>query len=140
MRILLFITAIILLLVTIGFKFFKNRNDLNDTEHKKTVVEISKKMIDVGDRPRLSSIIGKYTLYNNGKEDLYIEDVKPDCHCTVGEYSKRPVKPTDSTIVVLRYDSSITGFFQSSAMVSVNSEQTPLLLILRGKIIDSVLR
>jgi hypothetical protein len=76
-------------------------------------------------------------IYNTGKKNLNIQNVEPDCHCTVGEYTHEPVKPTDSTIIILRYDSTRPGVFQSTAQVETNTDLTPLMIVLRGNMVTN---
>lgn len=137
MRYLFLATAILALAITIFFKLCRKTQSV--PSNKKTVIAVTSKLIDIGNHQRFSSIKGRYTIINKGSNDLYIQNVHPDCHCTVGEYSRQAVKPNDSSIIYLRYDSTILGYFQSSALVTSNSDQTPLLLVLRGKVVDSTI-
>ncbi|MFT4202303.1 MAG: DUF1573 domain-containing protein [Chitinophagaceae bacterium] len=133
MKIAIFLLSILLLVASILYIIYKR----NNIKNKITDIMVSKEVIDIGDRLKNSSSIGKYTIYNTGKYDLYIKSVEPDCHCTVSQFSKDRIRPTDSTVILLRYDSTRLGIFQTSALVNANSSRMPLLLILRGNIIDS---
>ncbi len=137
MRIILLVLAVLALLITAISIFYKRNKENINLEKDITNIQIPKTIIDIGIRPVKTPAVGRFVIYNTGKKDLYIERVDLDCHCTVGEYSKEPVRPKDSSIILLRYDSSRIGLFQSSAQVQTNSDQTPLLLVLRGNIIDS---
>jgi hypothetical protein len=92
--------------------------------------------IDLGERKRNSVVEGTFTIFNKGTADLYIENVLPNCHCTVATYSKNKIPAGDSSRIVLKYDSSLQGVFQSSAIVSTNASPSPTILILRGDIVD----
>jgi len=139
MRYMLFAISLTLLAVTLFFRFYKKGNDNVDKQGGlNTMVYVQQKLIDVGDRIKNSPTSGRYVIVNNGRNSLFIEKVESDCHCTVGEYTKDAVKPNDSTVIILRYDSKILGVFQSSAVITLNAEQSPLLLILRGNIVDSL--
>ena len=133
MKNILFIGALILFVSSLVSILYKRKKaDYSGLEV--TDIRVSRKLIDVGDRRKNDSVIATYVFYNTGNKDLVIRSVEPDCHCTVPEFSKDPVKPNDSIAIRLKYDSSIPGVFQSSALVTTNSKQTPTLLIMRGKI------
>ena len=139
MRISLFSIALISLAVTIFIIINKRRQSKIEElpKTKTTEVKVPKTLIDIGDTRLETSAIGRFTIINVGKDDLYLKDVQPDCHCTVGEYYSRPVKPNDSTVIILRYDSTRMGVFQSTAKLEINSDQTPILLVFRGNMISS---
>lgn len=107
-----------------------------DDYQKSTTAVLKNKIIDVGDRKIKSNVEGYFTIVNSGKSDLIIKSVEPDCHCTVSSFNKKPVSPQDSAKIMLKFDSSNLGVFQSSAVVKTNSINNPqMILILRGNII-----
>ncbi|MDP1764016.1 MAG: DUF1573 domain-containing protein [Sediminibacterium sp.] len=138
MRLTLFIVSVLMMIATVFYILHKKKNASINRDERITKIHISKTVIDIGDRIINSSAAGKFVIYNDGQNDLTIKSVEPDCHCTVGEYSKHLIKPKDSAIISLKYDSSILGDFQSSAFVKTNSDQSPLLIVLRGRIIDTL--
>ncbi len=139
MRAVLLILAVLTLLITTISILYKRNKENSNLEINTTEIRVPKTIIDIGIQTVKTPVVGRFVIYNMGNKDLYIEKVDLDCHCTVGEYSKDPVRPKDSSIILLRYDSSRIGLFQSSAQVQTNSDQTPLLLVLRGNLIDSSL-
>jgi hypothetical protein len=99
-----------------------------------TTVRFSTKFLDVGEKKLDSPVRGAFLVYNTGSNKLYIQDVLPDCHCTVASYSTAAIPPGDSTVVTLKYDSTRLGPFQSSAQISTNSNPSPTLVIFRGTV------
>lgn len=138
MRITFLVLAVLSLTITSIYILYKRNKANINLDENSTKIYVPKTIIDVGDRVLNTPAVGRFVIYNTGEKDLYIESVYPDCHCTIGEYSKQPVKPKDSSIIFLRYDSSRSGIYQSSAQIQTNSDQTPLLLVLRGNMIDSL--
>jgi hypothetical protein len=113
-------------------KYDKQRNML-----LKTKVHIDTNMIDLGDLPLKSSIRGKYIIHNMGEEDFAIDGIMTNCSCTKAEYSKDVIKPKGSTTILLKYDSTRLGVFQSTGIVSSNATTGPVLLVLRGNVIEN---
>lgn len=102
---------------------------------KSTTLTLSKSLIDVGERKQHSVVKASYVIYNSGPNDLYIQSVVPDCHCTVANFSSNAIKPKDSSILTLNYDAAQTGAFQSSAVITTNTDQVNTLIIFRGYIV-----
>jgi hypothetical protein len=97
-----------------------------------TDFRFAKTLMDVGAQKYLLPVRARFVIYNVGKHNLYIQTVVPDCHCTVADFSEKPIEPNDSSIITLKFDASHQGSFQSSAVVSTNSAASPTLLVFRG--------
>lgn len=109
------------------------------TDHplEKTAAFFDKTIIDLGDVKQFSPIFGNYTLRNTGSSGLLIENTMTNCTCTTAFFDKRVIKPKDSTVVTIRYDSTRTGIFQSTGIVTSNGSAEPILLILRGNVMPA---
>ncbi len=97
-----------------------------------TDIRFPKTLMDVGAQKYHVPVEARFVVYNVGKQDLFIQNVLPDCHCTVADYTKNPISPNDSAVISLKYDARNMGSFQSSAVVSTNSVSSPTLLVFRG--------
>ena len=126
----LFISIILIVIISIIYKKPKVTNF-----DKKTSLKVDTTVIDVGDIKVNSSIRGRYTLHNIGKENLVVESVLTNCYCTKAEYSSKPIPPESFTVVTLKYDSTRLGIFQSTGIVASNSRPDHTLLVLRGNVI-----
>lgn len=118
--------------------YYTNKISQNDPvvpKTKTTSIKVAHTLLDVGENQIHSPVTGKFTVYNVGKENLFITDVKPDCHCTAVDFPKKAILPKDSAIVFLKYDAANPGVFQSSAIMSTNSEPTATILVMRGYIV-----
>ena len=115
--------------------FTKSHKDQDHQEDTRaTTVRLSTSLIDVGQRKQHSVVKASYIIYNTGNNKLYIQDVVPDCHCTVAGFSKKPIEPNDSSVITLNYDAAQPGPFQSSAVITTNSIEPNTFLIFRGSI------
>jgi signal peptidase I len=131
--------AALIMIVVIGFVYRKPK----DAKYKnskidkvQTNIKVDTAFIDLGDVKQYSPIHGKYVLHNNGNSDFRVENIMTNCFCTQSEYSKSPVKPKDSTLIVLKYDSTRAGTFQSTGIVFSSAIPKPVLLVLRGNVIE----
>jgi hypothetical protein len=75
-----------------------------------------------------------FKLTNTGQHPLVIKDVTTDCHCTLGDWDKQPIKPGESTVIKLTYRYEAPGFFQRVATVYLNNTEGQVSLVMRGKI------
>jgi len=135
MRYFLFGLATLVFIFSIS-RFYRKGVDKADSskDRMSTTIRLSKTLVDVGERKPHSVVDANFTIYNTGTNSLYIQNVVPDCHCTVASFSTKPIPPLDSTIISLRYDATRPGVFQSSAVITTNSSPATTLLIMRGSI------
>jgi hypothetical protein len=133
--VIIFILAAVLFLASLIRYLYKLQapTTLNIVK-KSTNIKVSKTFIDVGEKKWNVPVKVSLAFVNTGENDLFIESVEPDCHCTVASFSADAIKPKDSTIVSLQYDAKNLGPFQSSAMVTTNSPSSPSLVVFRGVI------
>ncbi len=69
---------------------------------------------------------------NTGNESLYILDTRVSCGCTVTEYNHEAVKPGQSGVISIQFDSSDKLGFQDKSIVVI-SNTVPNESILRIK-------
>jgi len=128
------LAAIFFVFSAVRFIRKNNQNQDHREDTKPTTVRLSRSLIEVGERKQHSAVKASYVIYNTGSNDLYIQSVAPDCHCTVADFSQKPIAPNDSSTITLKYDAAQPGAFQSSAVVTTNSAQPSMILIFRGSI------
>lgn len=139
--ILYYIVTVLALILVIGFVYKKPKVLNYDAEKglaTKTTVKVNTTLIDLGSIPLNSSISGKYVFHNLGKKGFEIESITTNCSCTQSEFSKNIIKPNDSTTIVLKYDSTRLGMFQSTGIVVSRSFAKPILLVLQGNVVSCV--
>jgi hypothetical protein len=142
-RYILFACAFIFFIVFF-IKYIRNGRDIDFNDNKIvqpinllspesiTTISIKDTFMDVGFQKLHVPVKSNFIIYNTGVRNLYIEDVVPDCHCTVADFPKRPIKPHDSASVILKYNASNPGPFQSSAVITTNTNTSPRLIFMRG--------
>lgn len=100
-----------------------------------TEVEIPITLKDLGSIERNGLAEATFKIVNKGKAPLVIKNITVDCHCTLVTWNKAPVLPKDSTNIRIRYDSSQPGYFQKKAVVYLNANNSPVLLLIRGEVV-----
>ena len=64
----------------------------------------------------------EFKFKNTGKEPLIIYSATGSCGCTVPTYAKEPVKPGESSVIKVHYDTKRPGNFEKTVTVSSNSK------------------
>lgn len=102
-----------------------------------TKISISEKIKDLGVYSKNQVKEAKFIIKNIGNYPLIIENVNPDCHCTLVRWDKKgQTLPDSSTHIYVRYDNSSLGHFQQLVTFKVNTIEGKGLLIIRGKVIN----
>lgn len=76
----------------------------------------------------------EFWLTNTGTEALLIDEIKPACGCTVPEWTKAPILPGDSTLIVITYDSKRLGVINKTATIHSNASNGAVVLRLKGEV------
>ena len=76
----------------------------------------------------------KVQVTNTGSELLVISDVTTSCGCTEVEFSREPVRPGQSTELLVRYNPDVKGFFSKTISIYSNAGNTPATIVLRGNV------
>lgn len=88
---------------------------------KTAVFSVDKSNYEFGFIDEGTKITHVYSIKNTGGTDLYINDVKPSCNCTVPDFSIESVPPGGSTTVKLVFDSNgKVGTQRKTATVMTN--------------------
>ena len=80
--------------------------------------------------------VHRYTFKNTGTAPLIIENVKPSCSCTVGDYTHEPVPPGGSGFVETSMEAKNVGIFKKSATVTVNTDPRNHILEFSGEVVE----
>lgn len=135
-RIILFLIALAAFTLTViryyGFTNDNTSGKENFNEVVLTSINFPKTIVETGSHNLMTPVKVRFVIYNTGNNDLYIQKVEPDCHCTVADFSEKPIHPKDSASIILKYDAANPGPFQSSAIVTTNSQPAATLLVFRG--------
>lgn len=109
----------------------KNINSLKKTE--KPVLSFSGQIINVGDIKSGIAFSGMFAIKNTGNLKLKIEDISTDCACTVAEITQKEISPGDSVLIHYKINPHTIGFFQQKIIIQNNSDNNPVMFVIRGK-------
>lgn len=63
----------------------------------------------------------EFKFTNTGTAPLIISDAKGSCGCTVPEWPKNPIKPGESAVIKVKYDTKRVGPINKSVTVTSNA-------------------
>lgn len=67
----------------------------------------------------------EFKFTNTGTEPLIISDAKGSCGCTVPEWPKTPIKPGESAVIKVKYDTKRVGPINKTVTVTSNASSEP---------------
>ena len=67
----------------------------------------------------------EFKFTNTGTEPLIISDAKGSCGCTVPEWPKTPIKPGESAVIKVKYDTKRVGPINKNVTVTSNATTEP---------------
>ena len=92
-------------------------------KRSKTKMKFKKMVHDFGRMKEGEKREFDFEFTNTGKEDLYIEDCKGSCGCTVPEWPKEAIKPGQTAAIKVKFDSTKKEKDQEkSVTITANTE------------------
>ena len=76
----------------------------------------------------------EFRLTNTSKAPLVIASAVGSCGCTVPEYPKEPIKPGETVIIKVRYDTQRIGHFEKQVTVNFAGKNEPAILKIHGTV------
>ncbi len=73
------------------------------------IAKIKMETIDLGKIPQGIPAVSTFVVTNIGKTDLIIESANPTCGCTVGDYTKSPIKPGQTGTITATFNAAAVG-------------------------------
>ncbi len=73
------------------------------------IAKIKMETIDLGKIPQGVPAVSTFVVTNIGKTDLIIESANPTCGCTVGDYTKSPIKPGQTGTITATFNAAAVG-------------------------------
>lgn len=101
------------------------------------IIEFESEIIDYGTIDQGSDGIREFKFTNTGNSPLIISEARRSCGCTVPSFPKEPIKPGESSIIKVKYDTKRIGAFSKSVTIVSNAKRSNMQLSIKGKIIAS---
>lgn len=121
--------------IVIIYLFYFSISKFNFNRDKISIT-VKEQIIDIGNINKKEKSIAKFKLMNESNKKISILDVLSDCHCTVPNWRKAIINPNDTFELEISYDNENYGFFEQKINVYIKESKTPILLIMRGNVIE----
>ncbi len=79
----------------------------------------------------------EFTYTNTGKEPLIITNCQGSCGCTVPKWTTEPVLPGKKGTIKVHYATNRIGQFEKTITVTSNANNSPVILKVKGIVLDS---
>lgn len=76
----------------------------------------------------------EFKFTNVGKEPLLITNAKGSCGCTVPNWPKEPIKPGESGVIKVHYDTNRPGAISKTVTVTSNAKNSNVTLKIKGMV------
>jgi len=116
--------------VILGFAFTASAQDNEKAEFK-----FNEEKHDFGKIPLGTPVTTMFEFTNIGKEPLILTEVRPQCGCTIADYTKTPVKSGEKGIIKITYNAAIAQPFNKVITVTSNAKTPQKILIIVGEVV-----
>lgn len=92
-------------------------------------------VVDYGTIEQGADGVREFKFTNTGKEPLIISNARGSCGCTVPTWPKEPIKPGESSVIKVKYDTKRLGAINKSVTITSNATSPTKVIRIKGKII-----
>ena len=97
-------------------------------------IVFSNEVLDYGTIDYNSNGDREFKFKNTGKEPLIIQSATGSCGCTVPTPPKDPIKPGETGVIKVHYDTKRPGKFEKSITVVSNATSSPKIIKIKGDV------
>ena len=90
--------------------------------------------IDYGTIEKGANGVREFKFTNTGKSPLIISNARGSCGCTVPTWPKEPIKPGESSVIKVKYDTNRSGPINKSVTITSNAKTPTKVLRIKGNI------
>ncbi len=98
-------------------------------------ITFDSEVVDYGTIEQGADGVREFKFTNNGKEPLIISNARGSCGCTVPTWPKNPIKPGESSVIKVKYDTKRLGAINKSVTITSNAATATKVVRIKGKII-----
>jgi len=95
-------------------------------------------VIDCGQVLFCQPVTAEFEITNKANRTLHVEDIRTDCGCTVAEISQTDIRKGEIVKLRSTFDARMLGHFQKQVAVYSNDGESPLVLTMRGVVVDEI--
>lgn len=99
-------------------------------------IEFAEEVYDYGTVQEHGNGVHEFKFTNTGNAPLILSSAKGTCSCTVPSWSKEPIAPGESGVIVVRYDTKRVGAINKSVTITSNAVNEPTKVIrIKGNVV-----
>ena len=91
-------------------------------------------VVDYGTIEQGADGVREFKFTNTGKEPLIISNARGSCGCTVPTWPKEPIKPGESSVIKVKYDTKRLGAINKSVTITSNAATPTKVVRIKGTI------
>jgi len=104
-------------------------------QEKKAEITFESDVVDYGEIAYGADGIREFKFTNTGDDVLIVARVYSTCGCTIPEKPEAPIKPGESNVIKVKYDTKKPGPIRKTITVYTNASETPYTLKIKGKVL-----
>ena len=92
--------------------------------------------IDQGKIMQATPEVATFMVTNTGSKDLLIEQANPTCGCTIGDFTKTPIKPGQSGQITAKYNAQALGAYEKHMTVKFAGAEDMKSITIKGEVLS----
>ena len=92
--------------------------------------------IDQGKIMQNTPEVATFMVTNTGSKDLIIEQANPTCGCTIGDFTKTPIKPGQSGQITAKYNAAGLGAYEKHMTVKFAGAEDMKSITIKGEVLS----
>ena len=126
----------LLIVFAVSTGFAQSSEDQSAEKPTKPFIKFEKTTHNYGEVKYKGDGTCSFKFQNKGKEPLLLTKVRASCGCTTPSWPKEPIKSGKTATIKVKYNTRIKGNFAKSIRVYSNAKNSPILLRIKGKVVD----
>jgi hypothetical protein len=107
-----------------------------DKKSKSAKIKFTETTHDYGEIELNGDGTCEFKFTNEGKETLILSNVRSSCGCTVPAWPRTPIKKGEDAVIKVKYNTARVGSFNKSITVYSNGSEQPVILRIKGTVIN----
>ena len=101
------------------------------------IAKIKEETLNLGKIPQSVPAVSTFIVTNVGKTDLIIESANPTCGCTVGDYTKSPIKPGQTGTITATFNAANVGPIDKHMIVKFAGAEDTKSIGFKGEVLSA---
>lgn len=98
-------------------------------------ISFEQETINYGEIEQGANGVREFKFTNTGKSPLIISNARGSCGCTVPTWPKEPIKPGESGVIKVKYDTKRVGPINKSVTITSNAKTATKVLKIKGTVL-----